>query len=296
MSSSAEATAAFLDAVDAAARPPLAADATLAARLERALEAARAAWPLLSLPPESFYAFLGRRVTTSEALERLHVADLYLTCAWLHGDPTALVALEAGPFADAAALLTRFHAPADVVEEAKQAARSLLFARDAGHAGIGSYGGRGPLRSWLGVVLAREVLQLFRKDRRLERFATAELVRLVDEDGDPEAQYLRSRYGETFRTAFSDALSSLDAAEKRLLRYSIVERLSIDDVSALSGVHRATAARRIAAARARLLDEARRLMKERLRVDTTELQSLLRACELELDVSVARLLDDAGAP
>jgi RNA polymerase sigma-70 factor (ECF subfamily) len=95
--------------------------------------------------------------------------------------------------------------------------------------------------------------------------------------------------------AFGDALRQLDAGDRRLLRYSIVERLTIDDVGLLAGVHRATAARHIAAARERLLEAARQYMKERLRVDTGELQSILRVCESELDVSVARLLEESAA-
>jgi RNA polymerase sigma-70 factor (ECF subfamily) len=285
--------AAFVDGLPPGVRATFALRADLDAQLEQLLATARAAWPDVVIAPAKFLLFVAHRLPAADALARLFVADLYLACAWLEGDTAAHDALEAGPFREAVGLLARFQAPADSVAEAKQATRALLFARDAGHAGLAGYNGRGPLRAWLGVVLVRELLQLVRKDRRLSRFESGELAGLVDSDGDPETIYLRTVYGEQFRRAFADALRDLDAGDKRLLRYAVVERLTIDDVSALAGVHRATAARRIVAARERLLGRARGYMKERLRVDSAELESILRLCDHDLDVSVQRLLGEA---
>jgi RNA polymerase sigma-70 factor (ECF subfamily) len=260
--------------------------------VERLYEAGRTAWPTVALARDEFVRFVTARMGTSEAAAPLFASDLYLACAWLAGDAAAHEALESGPFREAAMLLERFNAPADTIAEAKQMARSRLFARDAGTPALAGYTGRGPLRAWLGIMLARELLQLIRKDRRLQRLETGELIAVVDQAGDPETVYFKTLYGAQFRQAFGDALKDLDSGDRRLLRYSVVERLTIDDVSALSGVHRATAARRIAAARQRLLDSARQYMKDRLRVDSAELQSILRLCESELDVSVERLLGE----
>jgi RNA polymerase sigma-70 factor, ECF subfamily len=286
----ASARAAFVAALPTAAKTELERAPDLDARLAAIWHAASTAWPTLTVAPTAFLVFVAERVSTAELLERLFVADLYLACGWLAGAVAAHQALEAGPFCEAAQFLARFSAPASTVEEAKQLARSRLFARDAGHPALAGFTGRGPLRAWLGIMLARELLQLIRKDRRLTHLETGELVGMVDEHADPETMYLKTLYGEHFRTAFTDAMRALDASDKRLLRYSIVERLTIDDLSVLAGVHRATAARRIAAARERLLMLTRDYLKDRLRVDSLELQSILRLCDGELDISVQRLL------
>jgi RNA polymerase sigma-70 factor, ECF subfamily len=281
---------AFLAALDPSARSAWAEAGDLDERLALVLHTARERWPSLTVAPEAFFSFLAARAASPEALERLVVTDLYLACAWLGGDSAAHQALEQGPFREALPLLHRFNAPEDTVEEAKQRARSHLFSRDSGQAALSGYGGQGALRAWLGIMLARELLQLIRKDRRLSPLVTEELVGIADSTGDPETVYFRTLYGEQFRLAFTDALRDLDAADRRFLRYSVVERLSIDDLSVLMGVHRATAARHVAAARERLLQRARDYMKARLRVDTEELQSILQVCDHELEVSVQRLL------
>ena len=261
-------------------------------RAQRLVDEGRKAWPRLRVDPAAFGRFVRERAPAGDDAE-LCVADLYLACAWLAGDAAAHEALEAGPFRKAAQLLDRFNAPADRLEEAKQSARARLFAIDDGRAALAGYSGRGPLSAWLGIMLARELLQLIRKDRRLRPLETGELLAVVDQSADPETMYFKTLYGDVFRRAFADALLALAPADRRLLRYSIVERLTIDDVSALAGIHRATAARHLAAARQRLLDHARTLMKERLQVDSLELRSILRVCDGELEVSVQRLLGEA---
>ena len=57
-------------------------------------------------------------------------------------------------------------------------------------------------------------------------------------------------------------------------------------------LHRATAARRLAAARAALVKGTRTAMRARLRVDGAELESILRLIESQVHVSVERLLRD----
>jgi RNA polymerase sigma-70 factor (ECF subfamily) len=295
MTVSASGRAAFVDALPTELRDAFAQRDDLGAELEQLCHDAIAAWPTVTVAPAHFLAFMGARVTTPDALARLFAVDLYLVCAWLAGDTAAHEALEAGPFREAAHFLQRFKAPAEMIAEAQQRARSRLSARHDGTSALAGYTGRGPLRAWLSIMLSRELLQLIRTDRRFERLDTGELMGIVDQAGDPETVYFKTLYGEHFRRAFGDALRELDAGDRRLLRYSIVERLTIDDVGLLAGVHRATASRRIAAARERLLEAARQYMKERLRVDTGELQSILRLCESELDVSVARLLQESAA-
>jgi hypothetical protein len=45
------------------------------------------------------------------------------------------------------------------------------------------------------------------------------LARLVEDDSDPELDYLKALYREDFRAAFAEALGDLASRERNLLRY-----------------------------------------------------------------------------
>jgi len=219
---------------------------------------------------------------------KLHSDDLALARACLSGDPEALRRFDA--LLDEVGRKLGGIAGAEVMREAKQVVRQVLVATKERPAAIAEYSGRGALGGWLRVALGRELVRLAKKGQKEPQASADELELLADGDDDPEATYLKTHYRNEFKQAFAAALEGLDAAERRALRYSVVERLSIDDVARLDGVHRATAARQVARARERLTEETRRILRERLVVDPDELQSILRLIESQVDVSVRRLL------
>jgi RNA polymerase sigma-70 factor (ECF subfamily) len=282
-----EIVAQFLARLDEPTRSGLM--ATAAVELERAWQAARSAWPTLDVDAARFCAFLAERATGVAALTELRVSDLYLVCACLDGQPEALLGFEA--------LLTavghELRAVArgdDLLEEAKQITRQILLPRAERPPPLADYAGRGNLRGWLRVALGREVIRLLRRGATVAGGDTGELGRVADEDDDPETAYLKTHYQREFKEAFTDAVALLDAHERRLLRYAVIERLSVDDIGKLERVHRATAARQVARARERLATETRRLLLKRLRLEAGQLQSVLGLIESQIDVSVQRLL------
>ncbi len=155
---------------------------------------------------------------------------------------------------------------------------------DTPSAAVGDYSGRGELGGWLRIALGRELVRLSNREEREPQAGAHELDAVADSVDDPEIAYLKTHYQKEFKESFAAALALLDADERRLLRYSVCERLSIDDIAKLDGVHRATAARQVARARVRLTEETRRVLGERLKLDTTELQSVLRLIESQVEV------------
>ena len=79
-----------------------------------------------------------------------------------------------------------------------------------------------------------------------------------------------------------------------MLRAHFVHGLNIDEIAAAHGVHRATAARRLAKAREDLLRDTRRILLARLSLSRDELASVMRLIESKLHVSVERLLQTRG--
>jgi RNA polymerase sigma-70 factor (ECF subfamily) len=113
---------------------------------------------------------------------------------------------------------------------------------------------------------------------------------------DLQLSYLRREYGEQFKQAFEEAVTRLTPRERNLLRFRHIDGLSSDALAATYGVHRATAARWVTAARERLATETRRLMMARLGVGRADLQSIMRLIQSQLDISIRRCLgpgDDA---
>jgi RNA polymerase sigma-70 factor (ECF subfamily) len=279
---------AFLELLDEPTRARLAASAPT--ELPALCDAARRRWPDIEVSREHFHAFLAARAGGIERVGALRVDDLYLACACLEGVPAALPAFEAllTEVADCLRHLTA--GSEDLLEEAKQATRQLLLPRADRQPALASYTGRGNLGGWLRVALGREIVRLQRAGAAVTRLDSGELRKLADDDDDPETAYLKTHYQREFKEAFAAAVVALEPAERRLLRYAVIERLSIDDIATLERVHRATAARQVARARQRLAEETRRILRERLRLEAGQLQSVLALIESQLEVSVQRLL------
>lgn len=75
-----------------------------------------------------------------------------------------------------------------------------------------------------------------------------------------------------------------------VLKQHLVQRLTIDQIGGLYHLHRATAARRLAKARAALLDGTRAALARRLGLPPEQLAAVLEMVESRLEVSVERLL------
>ena len=86
------------------------------------------------------------------------------------------------------------------------------------------------------------------------------------------------------------ALEALDDRQRALLRYSLVDGWTVDQIGELYKVHRATAARWVAAARDALGDLIRTEVAKRLAIDELEVDSLIALVRSRIDVSLERVL------
>jgi RNA polymerase sigma-70 factor (ECF subfamily) len=261
----------------------------LDAELAGLVNDARASWPKLTRGADRLRACLERAGATLESLRDLKVADLYLACACLDGESAALKAFDE-LLDEVARKLRRAEISDDTLAEAKQITRQVLLPRAEAPPPLADYTGRGALFSWLRVVMARELVRVLGSASRQVALSSAQAA-LPDGDDDPETAYLKAHYENEFKQAFAAAMGELAADDRRALRYAIVERMSIDEIARLERIHRATAARDIARARARLADRTRAVLQARLCVEPAQLESVLRLVSSQLDVSVCRLLE-----
>ncbi|HEX8106216.1 MAG TPA: sigma-70 family RNA polymerase sigma factor [Kofleriaceae bacterium] len=245
----------------------------------------RAVWPEIDLDIATFSTLAGPRMSTVR-LDTLRAGDLYLAAACAAGVERAIAALEQHYLSGIASALVRRGYDAAAVADAVQAVRVRFLVGDAGRAPrISEYDGRGSLATWIQVAAHRIAISAHRRHHR----ETADEADVVAAERSPELALLGQRFGAEFEIAFRSAFEALTARERTLLRYQVIDRIGIDQIAAIHGIHRATAARWIAHAREALVEGVRRALQDRLGVDHEELVSLLRVVHSQLELSL-RLL------
>lgn len=256
-----------------------------------AWDAGRLAWANVVVELDRFAAHVA--ASPEDALAR-HGADLYLACACATGDSRALRAFDDEILVPAArAVRTIDDAPAFADEVCQRLRASLLVGDGAERPRIVDYAGRGPLRAWVGVAAVRHALMLRRGQQRQREVSsdddwTGKLTQAST--GNPELDLVKREHAEAFGAALRDAAAALEPRLRATLRMHFVDGLSIDEIGAAYGVHRATAARWIQRARDELFAGTRERLRERLALSPSELDRVTALVQSQLDVSLSTLL------
>ncbi len=271
------------------------APAELRAGIAAAWERARAAWPELSVEADAFVRHVARHLPAADpvgALGSLHAEDLYLALGCGRGEPFALESFERLHAADLRLAVARVRGSAPNAEDVRQLVWKKLFVAEAERPPkILEYSGQGRLQGWFRVALVRALLDEQRRQKgEPEPSDDERFLGLASPERDPELEYLRRLYTHEFREAFERAARSLEPEDRNALRAYYVSQLSIDQLAAMLGLHRATAARRVARARERLMSETRKRLMARLQLSRGELESVMRLIESGLHVSMHRVL------
>lgn len=251
-------------------------------------------WPGVVIDRDRFAAFVAARCGELE-LARVRCDQLYLTCACADGDPVALATFERtfGPVIDSA--LARMANAVTDADEVKQQVRERLFVGAAETPPrIAEYTGRGDLVGWVRAVTVRTALNCRRAHaREVPRDDAEELAALLPAAGsDPELAVLLESYRAEVGAALAEAIDSLSDKHRAILRYKYAERLNVDQIGAIFGVHKTTAFRRLEQARAELIAAARAALKRRLQVDDDGLMSIIRVVSSHLDLTLSGFFRD----
>ncbi len=277
----------------AAARPCGAEDHRAAARW---LAAAAARWPGINAAPARVGALVAARVDgaiTQAALDELDGAELWLAAACAQGDAAALARFDADYLAPLRSSLAHLQLGADRLAEVQQHVREKLLLHEGDCTRLEAYAGRGRLGALVGVVATRAALDRLRAQARApESFDAGDdaLAARIADDDSPESVAIAAEHAHALRAAFADAVAALQPEDRGLLRLQLLDGLGIDAIAALHGVHRSTAARWLQSIRDRLGTAVRRALRQRLGPRPRELDSLLRAADSRLELSMSRLL------
>lgn len=159
--------------------------------------------------------------------------------------------------------------------------------------GIARYGGTGPLRGWLSVVISR---QTYLQSQPLAQALAPETVeaRIVDDLSRSvaglEKGLLQRKFSGHLKIAIEKAAATLSQRERTLLSLHYLDAVSLDALASSYQVHRATVARWIAAAKESFMDGLRRVLIEEARISGGEVDSLIRLLMSQADVSMRAVL------
>ncbi len=101
---------------------------------------------------------------------------------------------------------------------------------------------------------------------------------------------MRRSYGPELRKAFSDAIASLSERDRLILRFNLVDGVSLDRVAEMYRVSQSTVSRWLAAARCSIREQVERAFAERLGLQPGESVSLTALIASDFDISLAGLL------
>jgi len=253
--------------------------------IDEALVRGEQAWPGVSVDRAVFGERLGEL-----DLDTVHVTDLFLAIACGRGDARALGHFERAFLASIPAAIAHIAKDASTREEVTQRLRLKLFVGGEGRAAkIADYSGRGPLAGWLRVAAVREALNLQRGAKGSGELSVDELA-APGRAHDPELALVRARHGLELADAFRQTVEDLPDDDRTMLRMHYVDGVEIEDIGKVFGVHRTTASRWLSKTREKVLDGTRRRVRERLRGSESEVESVLRLAQSDLDISLGRVL------
>jgi len=260
---------------------------------------ARTAWPDLRVDLAAFFAHVGTHwpdagartaASVAAGLAGLEVEDLYLAFACTQDDTRALRAFERELEGELRAAFAKLRIEPARRDDARQQLWEKLFV-GAPRPRILDYSGRSRLKFWFRVTVLRALLDDVRSQKRSrERPDEDLLLGAASSEPNPEIEHLKRLYRKQFNAAFEEAVNELRPEDRNVLRCSYAQKMTIDEIAAAFGIHRATAARRVNSARDSLLGETRRRLSEQLALSSRDLDSIFRLIESRLDLSVGRLL------
>ena len=156
---------------------------------------------------------------------------------------------------------------------------------------IADYEGHGALVVWARVIAIRAAVDELR--RRARELPGDDLLwDAAAPATDPALALARRESAAHVKAAFHAGLAALEPRQRNLLRQHLLDGLTIDELGTMYQVHRVTAARWLAAARADLWSHVKRQLRQTLALSDSAIGAMLDDIRSTLDLSIDRALSD----
>ncbi len=262
--------------------------------LAKAIDAARTRWPGVPFEAEALARFLASKGLSADARSPERLEELALTQACSVNLPNAIGCLEASFGRAIREAITRASASGDVDEMAQRVRLRLFTQTPARGAKIAEFTGEGALTAWLRTVATRVALTAVSATADTDQLE-AHLEKLVLELPSPEDRVARDQARAMLKRVLSQAVRALGPRERTLVKLSGVDGLTMEQIGVVYGVHKATVSRWLGSIRADLLRATQQVMREQLKLSSSEAFELVGAAGSQLELSISRLLQTTEA-
>jgi RNA polymerase sigma-70 factor (ECF subfamily) len=265
--------------------------------LKSLLAEGRAAWPGFELAEEIFMQQAGRALGDGPAVaggkvgapKPLHVRDLYLACACLHGDARAHAALESRFLMPLAARLAARKGGALADEILQETRTRMLLGQGQSPPRLAGYLGRGALTTWLKVAASRVAVDLVR-NQRSDIDEDIDRTPLAAPTDDPETALVTRRTRSALARAVRDVLAMLAPRDAAVLRLHYLEGASVTQIAGRRGVTRRSVQHWLANARKNVFTRARTVLAERFPDEDNPLADLAWLARGPFDLNLEKAL------
>jgi RNA polymerase sigma-70 factor (ECF subfamily) len=237
------------------------------------------------VPEQAFLAYLTARHRSEGEPHGVAAADLYLACACARGDERAIALFERELFPLVDEAVAAFKQPAHFIDEVKQALREKLFVAEPGEEPrITRYSGRGPLANWVRISALRTAVNLLRDGAAQTLDPLHHLPRIASHS--LEVDYLRKQHSEQIHHALAAAMAALPERQRVALKLQLLDGLTLQQIGRVFQVDASSVSRWIARAKKTVLRHVLRSLGDSLAMPRTELESLVRLIQSQLEISL----------
>jgi RNA polymerase sigma-70 factor (ECF subfamily) len=250
------------------------------------------------LDTESFLPYIAARLPgylpAEQEVARIHASDLLLAKACAEGHEAALARFD-DEFLGLVIVAGRKLKMGDMqCDELRQQVRLKLLVPGSNGAApkIGNYNGTGALRSWVYATGLRTGLNELRRIGRAPMPAGDEqlLVAMPDRNDDQELQYMKELYRTAFKDSFKASIAALEDRLGNILRHYYLDEMTLEQIGALYRVHKTTVMRWVNKAHAELETETKQRMVAHLKLQPSEVESVMRLIQSGIQLGLASVL------
>lgn len=214
-----------------------------------------------------------------------YAGDLALAIGCARAHPIAIAILEERLLTKVGAYVGRVDSSPSFVDELRQIMREHLLVGPKPR--IGEFAGRGSLEGWLRVTATRLAL---RSKQRQTPVAEPNPEHAASGERDPETAFLKHRYRTDLAAALEAAVVALPKEERTWLKLYYLDELTVEQIGTLYRVHASTVSRRLRALEGKLFQDLREEIGKRLKLASSEVDSLIDLCRSQLNVNLSGVL------
>jgi RNA polymerase sigma-70 factor len=266
--------------------------------LERAVDAAAAAWPGLDGDRVAFRrrleGLVAGEASPALALTHLHLADLYLAHECSRRTPQAIAIFAARHLSRVDEYVKKFRPAGVCPDEVRRELEDVLLLGRRGAPRIGQYTGRGALAGFVAAAARNAALTQLRQTPREMMADLKTIDHPAANDGSVKRLAAR-QYEAVISDALRAGLQSLELRQRTIVRLHMSRGVTLTQIGRMLGLHQSTVSRSLDAALHHLCSEVRRRLHQAYGLGNAEIESIIHDIRSQISLTgVSTMLRDTA--